>query len=76
MACAFAKAGQLHAPLFEALALVAQGHMVEFNSQGLANTAWAFAKAGQLHASLFETLAFVAQWHMGEFNAQDPANTA
>ena len=50
--------------------------MIDFNAQGLANTAWAFATAGQSDASLFMALARAAEWRKGDFNAQDFANTA
>ena len=50
--------------------------MRDFNSQGLANTAWAFATVGCKGGQLFTALAVVAERHMRDFNSQDLANTA
>ena len=58
------------------LARVAELHIRNFKSQGLANTAWAFATAGQVDAYLFAQLATAAERHMGDFNVQNLANTA
>ena len=49
--------------------------IVDFDPQGLANTAWAFATAGQNDASLFVPLA-AAEWQVGNVNGQSLPNTA
>ena len=50
--------------------------MVDFNSQGLANTAWAFATLDKQDVQLFTALARTAELHLGEFNEQGLANIA
>ena len=62
--------------LFTALAAAAEWLMNDFNSQGLANTAWAFAKVRHRGERLFSTLAAAAEQRMRDFNSQDLANTA
>jgi len=46
MAWAFGMVGQQNAQLFDALARMAERHLVMFKGQGLANMAWAFATVG------------------------------
>ena len=58
------------------LAREAQSSVGDFNSQGLANTAWAFATLGQLDAQLFTALAREAERSVDDFNPQELANTA
>ena len=54
----------------------AEQSMGNFNSQGLANTAWAFATASQEDASCFAALATAAKQRLGDFNSQELVNTA
>ena len=71
-----ATASQHDAPLFAALARVAELRLSDFKVQELANTAWAFVTANQSDAQLFAVLARTAEWHLGDFNVQELANTA
>ena len=50
--------------------------MRDFNSQGLANTAWAFATVDHKEERLFAALAAAAEWRMKDFNLQELANIA
>ena len=74
VAWAFAKAGQVDAPLFSALARSAEKRVADFGASDLANIAWAFANAGQLDARLFASLAKEAEKVLGEFNDEDLDN--
>ena len=62
--------------LFTALAVAAERRMRDFNSQGLANTAWAFATVGHKKEQLFAALEVAAELRMRDFSSQDLANTA
>ena len=50
--------------------------MLDFNLQGLANTAWAFATMGHREETLFAALAAAAEWRMRDFTSQHLATTA
>ena len=50
--------------------------MRDFNSQGLANTAWAFAMVGHKEERLFTSWAAAAQRRMRDFNSRSLGNTA
>merc|ERR1712232_1446527 len=64
-AWAYAKAGQFDAPMFSALAVVAQRRASEFNTQDFASIAWAFEKEyGQARPMLFEAWAKEADRRM------------
>ena len=54
-AWAFATAGQSDAPLFAALARLADRRVGEFDMQSLANMAWAFAMAGPVPFTAIKT---------------------
>ena len=68
--------GHKEEQLFTALAVAAERRMRDFNSQGLANTAWAFATVGHEMERLFTALTFAAERCMRDFTSQDLANTA
>ena len=58
------------APLFDALARVAERTLDDFNAQELANAAWAFATVEQGDAPLFVALARVAERRLEAFSAR------
>ena len=62
--------------LFAALAREAERCLIEFNEQGLANTAWAFATVNQSDERLFTALAEAAEQRVSEFKAQGLTNAA
>ena len=61
--------------LFSMLAAAAEQRMRDFNSQGVANTAWAFAKVGHNKERLFIALAVAAERRMRDFNLQGLVNS-
>jgi hypothetical protein len=75
-AWASARIGRADAPLFAALAAVAERRLGDFNVQGLANTAWAFATAGHKAPALLDAIAAEAAPRLREFNPQNLTNTA
>jgi len=68
--------GELQSVLFAVLAGAAERRLIEFNAQGLANTAWAFASLTHRNEKLFSALAIAAEQRLSKFNTQCFINTS
>merc|ERR1711990_285486 len=63
-------------PLLDALAAAAVNRIGQFNTQGIANTAWAFAKLSFIHEPFFNVIASASLAKTKQFDPQGLANIA
>jgi hypothetical protein len=75
-AWAFATAGRVDPPLFDAIVHRAVPMLPDFSTQGLANLAWAFASVARADEAFFLPLGEEVAQRLGTLNSQELANTA